>query len=75
MSAITEGIGAQYRTLWGIETGNLMQKTKASYLRAGAGNWRMGIAILEIVDKTLTPTLIPIEKDGSFVALGKRWTP
>lgn len=75
MSAITEGIGAQYRTLWGVETGNLMQKAKASYLKAGAGNWQMGIAILEIVDKTLTPTLIPIEKDGSFVALGKRWTP
>jgi hypothetical protein len=52
-----------------------MAKTKASYLRAGAGNWQMGIAILEIVDKTVTPTLIPIEKDGSFVALGKRWTP
>jgi len=31
----------------------------------------MGIGILEAVGKTLTPTLVPINKDGSFTALGR----
>jgi len=33
----------------------------------------MGIAILESNGKTITPTLIPINKDGSFVACGKTY--
>jgi hypothetical protein len=36
-----------------------------------AANWQMGFAILEAVGKTLTPTLVPIDKDGSFTALGR----
>jgi hypothetical protein len=30
----------------------------------------MGFAILEAIGKTLTPTLVPVNKDGSFTALG-----
>ena len=71
MSAFSEGIGSHYRPLYGIEVGNLMAKGKASYLRSGVANWQMGIAILETNGKQLTPTLIPINKDGSFVACGK----
>jgi hypothetical protein len=72
MSAYSEGIGGHYRPLYGIEVGNLMNKAKASYTRTVA-NWQMGIAILEWNGKNMTPTLIPINKDGSFTALGKSY--
>ena len=71
MSAYSEGVGSHYRALYGLEVGNLMDRKKASYLRYGSANWQMGIAILEAVGKTLTPTLVPISKDGSFTALGR----
>lgn len=71
MSAYSEAIGSHYRPLYGVEVGNLMNRQKASYLRYSAANWQMGFAILEAVGKTLTPTLVPINKDGSFTALGK----
>ncbi len=72
MSAFSEGLGGHYRPLYGIEVGNLMNKAKASYTK-GLANWQMGIAILEWNGKNMTPTLIPINKDGSFSALGKSY--
>jgi len=73
MSAYAEGVGSHYRALYGVEVGNLMDRKKASYLRYGSANWQMGIAILETIGKTLTPTLVPINKDGSFTALGRHY--
>ena len=71
MSAYSEGVNGHYRALYGVEVGNLMDRKKASYIRYGSANWQMGFAILEAVGKTLTPTLVPINKDGSFTALGR----
>jgi predicted phosphodiesterase len=71
MSAYSEGINSHSRTLYGVEVGNLMDRKKASYIRYGSANWQMGFAILEAVGKTLTPTLVPVNKDGSFTALGR----
>jgi predicted phosphodiesterase len=71
MSAYSEGINGHSRTLYGVEVGNLMDRKKASYIRYGSANWQMGFAILEAVGKTLTPTLVPVNKDGSFTALGR----
>jgi predicted phosphodiesterase len=73
ISAYSEGIGGSYRTLWGVEAGNVMDKKKASYLKAGAANWQMSVAILETYGKNLTPMLIPINKDGSFTVYGKTY--
>jgi len=73
MSAYSEGVNGHYRALYGVEVGNLMDRRKASYIRYSAANWQMGFAILETVGKNLTPTLIPVNKDGSFVALGKHY--
>jgi len=50
-----------------------MDRKKASYLRYGSANWQMGFAILETIGKVLTPTLVPVGSDGSFVALGKAY--
>jgi predicted phosphodiesterase len=70
ISAYSEGIGGSYRTLWGVEAGNVMDKRKASYFKAGAANWQMSVAILETYGKNLSPMLIPINKDGSFTVYG-----
>jgi hypothetical protein len=50
-----------------------MDKKKASYLKAGAANWQMSVAILETYGKNLTPMLVPINKDGSFTVYGKTY--
>ncbi len=72
LSSFSEGLGGQYRTIYGIESGNLMNKAKASYTK-GIANWQMGIVILDWNGKNMTPTFIPINKDGSFTALGKSY--
>ena len=72
MSAYSEGLYGAYRPLYGIEAGNLMNRAKASYTK-GLANWQMGIVILDWDGKNMTPTMIPINKDGSFTALGKSY--
>jgi hypothetical protein len=72
MSAYSEGLYGAYRPLYGIEAGNLMNRAKASYTK-GLANWQMGIVILDWDGKNMTPTLIPINKDGSFTALGRSY--
>jgi predicted phosphodiesterase len=71
ISAFTEGIGSQYRTLWGLEAGNVMDKKKASYLKAGSANWQMSVAVIETHGAHVSPMLVPINKDGSFTLYGK----
>ena len=71
ISAFTEGIGASYRTLWGLEAGNVMDKKKASYLKAGSANWQMSVAVIETHGDRVSPMLVPINKDGSFTLYGK----
>jgi len=73
MSAYTEAIGSHYRPLYGVEVGNLMNRQKASYLRYYAANWQMGFAILHATATGVTPTLVPVNKDGSFTALGRQY--
>ena len=71
-STFTEAIGSHYRALTGIESGNLCNMKKMSYIRYNSANWQNGFAILETSKKGLTPTLVPIDpKDGSFTALGR----
>jgi len=73
ISAYSEGVNGHYRALYGVEVGNLMDRKKAAYIRYGSANWQMGFAILEASGKTLTPTLVPVNKDGSFTALGRHY--
>ena len=65
--------GVPTRTLWGMEVGNLMDMRKASYLKAGYGNWQQGFGLLFVDGKQVTPQIIPINKNGTFTALGKVW--
>jgi hypothetical protein len=72
-SAFTEASGGVLgRILRGVEVGNLMQFSKASYMK-GTGNWQQAFAVFYVDKKTVTNTIIHIEKDGSFVFEGKRY--
>lgn len=50
--------------LFGMEVGHLMRygngNNSADYLKAGAANWQMATALIEVDGKRVQPTLIPI---------------
>ena len=70
----SEGVaGKNTRTVWGMEVGNLMDAKQASYLKGGINNWQQGFGLLWVDGKTVQPQLVPIQKDGSFMAVGKMW--
>lgn len=66
--------GTPSRTIWGMEVGNMMNMKQASYLKGGIGNWQQAFGILYIEGNKVTPSLIPVHKDGSFVVEGKLWS-
>lgn len=65
--------GGEPRTLYGFEVGNLMDYSKAKYIKGGMTNWQHGFGILYVDGKTVTPMPIPIQNDGSFIADGFLW--
>ena len=72
-SAFTEASGGVLgRILRGVEVGNLMDFKKAGYMK-GTGNWQQAFAVFYVHKKTVTNTIVHIEKDGSFVFEGKRY--
>ena len=72
-SAFTEASGGVLgRVLRGAEVGNLMDFKKAGYTK-GVANWQQAFAVFYVDKKTVTNTIIHIEKDGSFVFEGKRY--
>lgn len=66
--------GKPQRTLWGLEVGNMMNMKMAKYLKGGMGNWQKAFGMLVVDGKKVSPTLVPVHEDGSFYALGKKWT-
>lgn len=66
ISSYTTGLGGKTSTITGVEVGNLMDQTKAEYLKGGSGNWQSGFSVLEIDGKNVTPHLIPI-LNGRFI--------
>ena len=72
-SAFTEASGGVLgRILRGVEVGNLMDFKKAGYTK-GVANWQQAFAVFYVDKKTVTNTIVYIEKDGSFVFEGKRY--
>ena len=57
----------------GFEVGNLTDMRSAGYLQSGAANWQAGFGMLEVADRRVTPALIPMQQDGSFVYEGRVW--
>ena len=72
-SSFSEASGGRIgRVLHGVEVGNLMDFSKASYTR-GSANWQQAFAIMYVDGKNVQVDLIYIEKDGTFVVSGKRY--
>jgi predicted phosphodiesterase len=72
-SSYTEAInGRRGRILHGVEVGNLMDMSKAKYVK-GYANWQSGFAIMYVKDNNVQVDLIYIEKDGTFIVAGKRY--
>lgn len=65
--------GKIHTTLYGVEVGNLMDIRKAHYLKSGSGDWQQAFAILYVDGNRVTPQLVYIQRDGSFIVDGHRW--
>lgn len=70
LAAETYGYRGKTTTRTGVEIGNLMDIKKASYLKTGAANWQKGFAIMHVNGSNVTPELVPVHPNGSFVASG-----
>jgi hypothetical protein len=65
--------GVSSRVLWGFEVGNFMDLKKADYTR-GIANWQHSFGILYVDERRrVTPSLIPIQANGSFVVEGAQY--
>ncbi|XVU22563.1 hypothetical protein ACQPZJ_35590 [Actinoplanes sp. CA-054009] len=63
--------GKVTRTLHGVEVGNMMRLSAASY--HPSPNWQQGFAVLYVDGPQVTPSLIPIN-NGKFVVEGKQYS-
>ncbi|WP_433224447.1 metallophosphoesterase [Microtetraspora malaysiensis] len=73
LASFSTGFAGRMATLYGLETGHMMDVRKAHYLKRGAANWQAGFAYLDVDGKSATPTIVPMEASGRFVADGKTW--
>lgn len=62
--------GRVVREMWGMEVGNLMARSQASYLKAGIDTWQQAFGILYVDGRKVTPSLVFIKPDGSFIVEG-----
>ena len=65
--------GVVHRTVYGMEVGHMMSMKAAHYLKGGHGNWQQAFGILYVHGVRVTPVLIPIHSDGSFVVEGVQY--
>lgn len=70
---ITESVGwgGSVRHLTGMEVGNMIDMRKATYLPTGSANWQQAFGILYIHNGRVTPSLVPIHSDRTFVVEGQ----
>jgi hypothetical protein len=71
---VTEAYSGRFgRTRWGVEAGCLMDLRHAKYLKTGGANWQMAFAVFWQDGNRVSPQLVYIDNDGSFVYDGFRW--
>jgi predicted phosphodiesterase len=69
----TEAVNDHSRTVWGMEVGTLMSFKSISYIKGNLHTWAKGFGILDVDGSRVTPQLVPIRKDGTFVVDGRVW--
>jgi hypothetical protein len=67
------GYGGRLQAVTGVEVGHLMDVSQASYLKVGWANWQAGWAYLTVYENMVTPQLIPVQQNGSFLFDGRLW--
>jgi hypothetical protein len=65
--------GSKPRTVWGMEVGCMMDFKYAKYVKGGLFTWQLGFGVLFVDGQKVTPSIIPMNLDGSFVFEGKLW--
>ena len=74
LSAETESFnGKPTRTLYGIETGHMMDLSQASYLKGQYANWQSGFVVADVSNAAVQPYVISMSLTGSFIFEGKSW--
>lgn len=72
---LTEAYAGKFgRTLFGVEGGCLMDRAKTHLLYGGA-NWQLGFAVFYVDGNRVSPHLVFMNNDGSFVFDKHLWTP
>ena len=72
----TEAHGGKHvRTLFGMEVGCLMELKKANYLKSGGANWQLAFGIHFVDGRKVSPHVVFMRTDGSFVWEGREWKP
>lgn len=73
LSSHTLGYGGKTaQVLTGMEVGNLMNMSMATYLKGGTANWQQGFGMLTIDGTSVKPETVPIVK-GKFTVDGRTW--
>lgn len=67
--------GKHVRTIYGMEVGCLMELAQANYLRSGGANWQLAFGIHFVDGKNVSPHLVYMRPDGTFVWEGRLWKP
>jgi hypothetical protein len=67
--------GKLSRILHGVEVGCLMELGKASYLKTGGANWALAFGIFYVDGKKVSPNLVYMRPDGTFVWENREWRP
>ncbi|GCD99843.1 hypothetical protein [Embleya hyalina] len=68
----TSGLG-EPRTVWGVEAGNLMDDSRADYLKGAPGNWQRAFVVLHLSGETFQPEVVYMRPDASFEYGGFRY--
>lgn len=76
LQPLTEAYSGRYgRTRYGLEGGCLMNLKDAKYLKTGGANWQMAFTVFFIDGNRVSPHLVFINPDGSFMWERRLWTP
>jgi hypothetical protein len=67
--------GRAVRTVYGMEVGNLMDMNRAGYLKSGGANWQTAFGIFFVDGRKVSPHIVYMHADGSFVWEGREWKP
>ena len=71
----TTAYGGKFvQTIYGMEVGCLMELKQAAYLKSGGANWQLAFGIFHVDGAHVSPHIVYMRRDGSFVWENRLWT-